>query len=93
VRLANARRIIPQAAILDNGTILPQRRFPAAVQRVSLISIKLPRRENQLCSWPATVGVHAMQDGFPHSVAVVLGFALACALSLFVVTAWDGFLH
>jgi len=34
-----------------------------------------------------------MQDGFPHSVAGVLGFALACALSLFVVTAWGGFLH
>jgi threonine/homoserine/homoserine lactone efflux protein len=35
----------------------------------------------------------AMQDGFSHSVAVVLGFALACAFSLFVVAAWSGLLH
>jgi len=32
-----------------------------------------------------------MQDGFPHSVAVVLGFVLACALSIFVVAALGGF--
>jgi hypothetical protein len=38
-------------------------------------------------------GVLAMQDGFPHSVAVVRGLASAFALSLFVVAAWGGLLH
>jgi cytochrome c biogenesis protein CcdA len=37
--------------------------------------------------------VSAIRDGFPHSAAVVLGLAFACALSFFVVAAWGGLLH
>jgi len=35
----------------------------------------------------------AMQDGFPHSIAVVLGLASTFVLALFVLAAWGGFLH
>jgi hypothetical protein len=71
------------------------RRFPPrryCGNRVSLISIKLSSRENQLRSWPS-IEVHAMRDGIPHPIAVVLGLAIAGALSLFTVAAWSGFFH
>jgi hypothetical protein len=34
-----------------------------------------------------------MRDGFPHSVAAVLGLTSSFALSLFVFAAWAGLLH
>jgi len=87
--------------VLSHGAFLfwddmPARRFPS--RRILwkpriLISLKLSPRENQLRSWPSILRVHAMRDGIPHSVAVVLSLVFAGALSLFVVAAWGGFLH
>ena len=37
--------------------------------------------------------VYAMQDGFPHVVAIGLGLAFAFGFSLLVFAAWGGLLH